>query len=201
MGCIRPHKMTEDDVSKLKAAALYVLQKFDGGTTDFIHLFKILYFSERAHYAACGMHLIRDTFRSLKYGPVPSFLYDAIRLKRGDALEFEYTPDALALLRSLSSAFAVEEKIVRAGETPDMDELSRAEIAALDAAVAEHKLQDFQTISDRSHDEAWEKARGNEGKSRSMSPYDIAAAGGASKEFVAYIREQEEIDEYLADEE
>ena len=47
--------MTNDDIAKLKAAALYVLNKC--GETDFIHLFKILYFAERSHYAKYGKHL------------------------------------------------------------------------------------------------------------------------------------------------
>ena len=46
------NKMSADDVAKLKAVALYVLDKC--GETDFIHLFKIIYFAERKIYAKYG---------------------------------------------------------------------------------------------------------------------------------------------------
>ena len=37
------NKMSAEDIAKLKAVALYVLDKC--GETDFIHLFKIIYFA------------------------------------------------------------------------------------------------------------------------------------------------------------
>ena len=40
------NKMSAEDIAKLKAVALYVLDKC--GETDFIHLFKIIYFAERS---------------------------------------------------------------------------------------------------------------------------------------------------------
>ena len=39
------NRMSAEDIAKLKAVALYVLDKC--GETDFIHLFKIIYFAER----------------------------------------------------------------------------------------------------------------------------------------------------------
>ena len=46
------NKMSAEDIAKLKAVALYVLDKC--GETDFIHLFKIIYFAERNLYAKYG---------------------------------------------------------------------------------------------------------------------------------------------------
>lgn len=51
------NKMSADDVAKLKVVALYVLDKC--GETDFMHLFKIIYFAERKIYAKYGQHFIR----------------------------------------------------------------------------------------------------------------------------------------------
>lgn len=48
--------MTTDDMLKLKAVTLYILKQC--GELDFIHLFKILYFAERQHYATYGKHLV-----------------------------------------------------------------------------------------------------------------------------------------------
>ena len=69
--------MNHDDVLKLKAAVLYVVNKC--GEIGYMHLFKILYFANREHYAKYGRSIINDTFCALPKGPVPSFLYDAVK--------------------------------------------------------------------------------------------------------------------------
>lgn len=74
-------KLSEDEIAKLKAVALYVLDKC--GETDFIHLFKIIYFAERSLYAKYGQHLVNDSFVAMEHGPVPSNLYDALKLMNG----------------------------------------------------------------------------------------------------------------------
>ena len=76
--------MTTDDMLKLKAVTLYILKQC--GELDFIHLFKILYFAERQHYATYGKHLVKDTFCALERGPVPSFLYDAVKVATNSCL-------------------------------------------------------------------------------------------------------------------
>ena len=70
--------MDKYDVEKLKAVTLYILKKC--GATDYIHLFKILYFAEREHYADYGKRITKDTFIAMEHGPVPSFLYNALKL-------------------------------------------------------------------------------------------------------------------------
>ena len=77
--------MTTDDMLKLKAVTLYILKQC--GELDFIHLFKILYFAERQHYATYGKHLVKDTFCALERGPVPSFLYDAVKVATNSAID------------------------------------------------------------------------------------------------------------------
>ncbi len=52
------NRMSAEDIAKLKAVALYVLDKC--GETDFIHLFKIIYFAERSLYAKYGQHLVKS---------------------------------------------------------------------------------------------------------------------------------------------
>ena len=69
--------LTENEVLKLKATALYVLNKC--GKLDYFHLFKIIYFADKEHYAKYGRRIIHDTFCALENGPVPSLLYDAVK--------------------------------------------------------------------------------------------------------------------------
>lgn len=170
--------MTSDDVLKLKTVSLYILQKC--GEIDFIHLFKILYFAERSHYASYGKHLVKDTFCALERGPVPSFLYDAVKVAIGS---ISAMPGSA--LYDLSKAFGSGEAecryMVRAAEEPDMDELSKAEIISLDASIKENLPKTARQLS-KSHDLAWVKAW--KGKHASaMDPLLIAMAGGAVRNF------------------
>ena len=189
--------MTRDDILKLKAVTLYILKQC-GGELDFIHLFKILYFAERSHYAAYGKHLVADTFCAMERGPVPSFLYDAVKVATG----ISGCTDASAL-KLISSALApaggeCRYYIVRALEEPDMDELSRAAIASLDKSISENQNKDARQLSEESHDEAWREAW-NYKHASPMKSLSIAKAGGAEDGFASYIAEQEKLDNYLAD--
>lgn len=188
-------KMTDDDILKLKAVALYILMQC--GETDFIHLFKILYFSERNHYAQYGKHLIKDTFCALERGPVPSFLYDAVKVATGTA-----SASKGSLLEELAKAFKPGEAECRymicAAEKPDMDELSRAEISIMDEAIKQYLPLDARSLSQKSHDIAWKKAW-EKRHSSPMSASLIAQAGGATQDFIDYIEEQEQINKYLAE--
>lgn len=189
--------MTRDEILKLKAVTLYILKQC-GGELDFIHLFKILYFAERSHYAAYGKHLVADTFCAMERGPVPSFLYDAVKVATG----ISRCTDASAL-KLISSALApaggeCRYYIVRALEEPDMDELSRAAIASLDKSISENQNKDAKQLSEESHDEAWKEAW-NYKHASPMKSLSIAKAGGAEDGFASYIAEQEKLDKYLAD--
>jgi len=186
--------MTEEDILKLKAVTLYVLEKC--GETDYIHLFKILYFAERQHYAHYGQHLINDKFYALPKGPVPSFLYDAVKVASG--LKKHHNGDSLDVI---SSALAHGEGecqyyYISGKENPDMEELSRADIKSLDEAIALCKDEDSNTLSSMSHDEAWSSAYKTHANSE-MDSLLMAKAGGATNGFIEYIAEQEKLNRVL----
>ena len=71
---------------KLNEIILYLLNVTGG--MDYYHIFKILYFAEREHLAKWGHRMIADDFCALEYGPVPTHLYDAIKVldSKGTAL-------------------------------------------------------------------------------------------------------------------
>jgi len=89
------------DISKAKAVILYIAGKF--GETDFHKVFKILYLAERAHLVKYGRPIVGDTYMAMKYGPVPSFIYDAFKAIRGDGYR-------MPGLDSFYIAFEVEDK-------------------------------------------------------------------------------------------
>ena len=185
--------MDKYDVDKLKAVTLYILKKC--GATDYIHLFKILYFAEREHYADYGKRITKDTFIAMEHGPVPSFLYNALKL-----VTKQEQANADSLLWKIANAVTPGSAelyyFFAAAEEPDMDELSKAEIASIDKSIAEYKDMSPWELSEKSHDEAWHEAW-DVLQNSSMNPYKIAKAGGASDGFVEYLKDQDAIDNFL----
>ena len=118
--------MDKYDVDKLKAVTLYILKKC--GATDYIHLFKILYFAEREHYADYGKRITKDIFIAMEHGPVPSFLYNALKL-----VTRQEQANADSLLWKIANA-------VTPGSAEEYKDMSPWE------------------LSDKSHDEAWHEA-------------------------------------------
>lgn len=68
-----------------------------------------------------------------------------------------------------------------------MDELSKAEIEELDAAIDKYKNVDTKTLSELSHDSAWHEAW-DKNHNAVMTSLNIAKAGDASNEFLEYLR-------------
>ena len=188
-------KMTSDEILKLKAATLYVLRQC--GETDYVHLFKILYFAERQHYANYGKRLVPDVFCALERGPVPSFLYDALKVSSG--LHSVASNDSLHIIADVIAPGGGEcYYMVQAKEEPDMDELSQAEIESLDLSIKENLSKTSKQLSMESHDGAWETAW-EQRHASAMDPILIAKAGGASEGFLEYLKEQEALNKILAD--
>ena len=185
--------MDKYDVEKLKAVTLYILKKC--GATDYIHLFKILYFAEREHYADYGKRITKDTFIAMEHGPVPSFLYNALKLV---TKQEQASVDSLLwkIANAVTPGSAELYYFFVAAEEPDMDELSKAEIASLDKSIAEYKDMSPWDLSEKSHDEAWHEAW-DAVQNSAMDPYMIAKAGGASDGLVGYLKEQDVFDNFF----
>lgn len=180
--------MEKDDVLKLKAAVLYVVNKC--GKVGFLRLFKILYFANRAHYAKYGRGVINDTFCALPKGPVPTFLYDALK----SISSYRRTADYSIIVDCLYNPENEEYYVLKAKEQPDMDELSASDIECLDKSIGDYKNMDINKLSSISHDSAWEESKSDHG---GMSNLSIAKAGGANEAMLEYIKEKDLIDSLL----
>lgn len=186
--------LTTDDILKLKAITLYIVNKC--GVADIFHILKILYFADRAHYAEWGTRLSEDTFCAMDNGPVASHLYNALKDVTGKEKLPAGSPLKL-ISDSLYQADPMFEYYISAREEADMDELSASDIACLDRSIAENKEQAFGELSKRSHDQAWQEAYGRK-KNAPMNPLLMAEAGGASKETLEFIKENAEFDQMIA---
>jgi uncharacterized phage-associated protein len=188
------YKMTIDDLLKLKAATLYIITKC--GSLDYFRLFKILYFANREHYAEYGRGIVRDTFCALPKGPVPSVLFDAVKIATKQSSPSKGSP-----LRIISDSLHTPDEsyyfILTAKELPDMDELSKSDIKLLDKSIYENQTLDTDTLSEKSHDSAWQEAW-DARNSSAMKELSIAKAGGANEAMLDYIRDLEYTDLLLA---
>ncbi|MDR0995535.1 MAG: SocA family protein [Tannerella sp.] len=185
--------MTSDEILKLKAVVLFVLGRCK--KLDYFHLFKILYFADRAHYATYGRRIIADTFCALQYGPVPSALYDAVK----DVIGVQALPSASPLLLLSKSLVKVDSTYLKAKEKFDADELSRSDIEALDASINENRNKSFDELSQQSHDEAWTEAYNNpKNTQKAIEPLTMAKAAGANEDTLQYLKEQARIDAALS---
>lgn len=184
--------MNSFDQKALIEEVLYILEKTGG--VDYYHLFKIMYFAERAHLAKWGCRINADDFCALDYGPVPTNLYDAVKEIKSGVIK-----SSLASLLAEAVEFAGEDapNVLLAKRTPNLDFLSKSDIIELDKSISENALQSFQYLKEASHDKAWQEAYFHATGIKAMSPVSIAKAGNANDTMIDYIIEQEQIDELL----
>src|SRR6056297_2388937 len=77
---------------KLIQVSAYILKRL-GGTSDMHKLFKVLYFAEKDYLSKFGRMITGDNFIAMKYGPVPSMIFDIFKVVRGDSI---FNDDTLA---------------------------------------------------------------------------------------------------------
>lgn len=182
--------MTNYDSRKLTELILYILCKTGG--VDYYHAFKILYFAEMKHLAKWGSGIVPDKFCALKYGPVPTRLYDAVK---------ELNAPRMTLSEELSEViqFAGEDapNILLAKREADMKLLSKSELEALDQSIEENKSLTFGQLMRKSHDEAWEEANRRANGTNIISPISMAKVMNADSAMLEYIEEQMQIESAL----
>lgn len=160
--------------------SLYILEATGG--VDVYRLFKTLYFAHRRHLATYGIPLVADEFHALKFGPVPTCLYDFYKYRDNDFCEVVEVGDQNAL---------------RGKRSADRDYLAKADIESLDIAISDCRGRSFKAILDRTHDKYWEKAFKSPSSSKLIPRLDIARSAGASDEMLEYIASNLAIEEAL----
>lgn len=183
--------MTKYEQNKLVQVALYILEKTGG--IDFYHLFKILYFAELKHLAKWGSRITADSFYALDYGPAPSLLYDSVK-------KIEHPQTSLQELLSDKVMLAGKDapNVLLPKESVNMDYLSKSDVEALDASIAENASLTFGQLKTKSHDSAWHEAYHPNHSHNAMSTLSMAKAAGADEDTQEYLREQMELENALA---
>ena len=134
------------DKEKTLNALLFVANRVQ--RKDFHKIFKIIYFADRQHLADWGRPITGDTYIAMDAGPVPSRLYDMLKIVRGDS----YLSDT----EGLSRFFHVEHWMyVRPLQDADLNKLSPNEQEALSEAIRKYADLSYDEIKEKSHDVAW----------------------------------------------
>lgn len=162
------------DIDKAISAILYIAGQLD--QADFHKVFKILYFADRNHLVKYGRPISGDHYYAMKNGPVPSKLYDVLKIVRGDSVTIN---------EEFSRFFTVQNGfVIHPNMEPDMDEFSESDLECLNESITENKPLNFDKLTRKSHDKAWEKAL----KDDRIDETEIAKAGGATNEMIDYIK-------------
>lgn len=182
--------MTSHDRKKLSELVLFIIDKTGG--VDFYHAFKILYFAEMKHLAKWGSGIVPDEFCALKYGPVPTQLYDAVK---------ELNHPRMILSEELSEViqFAGEDapNVLLPKREANLKYLSKSEIEALEQSIEENESLTFGQLMRKSHDEAWEEANRRTNGTNVISPVSMARVLNADDAMLEYIEEQMQIESAL----
>ena len=182
-----------EEVNKIKAVVEYILQQMGKGV-DYIHLFKVMYFAQEEHLAVYGVPMMYDTFVARKHGPVPSLTYKVLRVAEGKTVDVTDELHSFASDLSISDSEGHQEVTLAEGVRCDMDELSRSNVRILDKWIEQCKDIKSFDLSQMSHDKAWQKAvrqTDRTGEDTKISLYDMAAAGGASKDMLNVVKERQ----------
>lgn len=159
--------------------SIKVVLKNLGGSLNFHKLFKILYFAEQKHLSKYGRPIFADIYIAMKDGPVPSSIYDILKIIKGAGIYYNES-----LQEFFGKIFSVEEyKVQLKDQTIDLDIFSESELECIAASIEENKLLGYKPLAHKSHDFAWE----NSGRNQKISILDIAKAGGANDELLKYI--------------
>jgi len=172
------------DKVKTLNALLFVANRVQ--RKDFHKIFKIIYFADRQHLADWGRPITGDTYIAMEAGPVPSRLYDILKIVRGDS----YMTDT----EGLSHYFVVENWMyVTPLRDADLNKLTANEQEALTEAINKYSSLSYDEIKEKSHDVAWRSTA----RDFSISWDNIAREAGLDGEELACVNEFSQLEASL----
>lgn len=130
------------DSRKGKEVLKYLIAQ---GVHDIYRILKAVYFADKYHLEHYGRQVNGNQFIAMKYGPVPSELYDFVKAARSGII----------------TGFDAVDYDLYCDEFPDLDWLSETDIEALDHGIQAVSEIGFGELKDKSHDEAYKNTELN----------------------------------------
>lgn len=146
---------------------LFVVSRLEKADTH--KTYKILYFADQKHLFKYGRPIIGDTYVKMQYGPVPSFVKNIVD---------EEIQGLEEIVAKYNSYF------VKPLMDANLDYLSESDIECLTESINENKDLDFSTLTDKSHDFAYNNANW------AIDYLDMAKTLGADENTLMYINQQ-----------
>ena len=175
------------DIFVIKAVLLYVLTHSEDGKRDIYSLVNAAYYAQQNHLARYGTPLFKDYICALPFGPVPSNIYNILKMARGDSRVLDYhKADDMHLA---SDAIAFENERFSAKERPDMDFLSLSDIECLNYGISKVAGMSFSQIMDDTHGQEWSRAFNSGTSLKEMDIMNISKEGNASDDALQYLKD------------
>ena len=181
----------EFNENKAIAALLYISDQLINfkdlrSKPDLHKIFKILYFADLYHISKYGRPIVGDHYIAMEHGPVPSRIYDIVKIVRGDSL-FDDMKGYCNILEVDGNHY------VKPKKSADMEEFSETDIECIDKSIEENKFLSFPALKRKSHDGAYNCAT----KDDKISFNEMAKVAGASEALLNYLRTHSENERVL----
>ena len=187
-------RLGKDDILVIKAVLLYILTHSNDGQRDIYSLVKTAYYAQQNHLAQYGTPLFKDCICALPFGPVPSNIYNVLKMASGDSNELNYhRSDDMHLA---SDAINFKSGRYSAKEDPNMDFLSKSDIESLNYGIEKVAKMSFNQIKEDTHGIEWNRAFNSKSSLKEMNLLNIAKEGDASSDALRYLEDFLETDRF-----
>lgn len=171
--------LNRDDALEIKAVMLYVIANYPKDCICGVyHIVKSVFVAQQKHLVKYLSPMINDRICAMEFGPVPSTVYNALRIARGDKAVLRYYTDNT--IKLISDAIGFNEEVFTAKEQPDADYLSASETECLDEALSIIPKQNSSILKKSTHKKEWTRAY--QSKDHTMDDVEIAKEGGLKGE-------------------
>lgn len=144
------------DRDKALEVILFIANGLKGSAT-FHSISKILYLSDKAHLQEYGRMICGDRYIAMEYGPVPSAIYDMMKVagkrKSIDVDWDDIIQDAMSVAHGRN---------IIAKRACNMDLLSESELECIQQTIAKFGKISFGALVEITHDKAWHAVDENE---------------------------------------
>ncbi len=186
---------TEDDILTLKAVVLYIIEHSSMKHRDVYSIVKTAFYAQQMQFSKSGVPLFKDDICALPFGPVPSDIYDILKIARGDQSVISFHQhDGLS---DVAAAVGFDAERFSAKEKPDLDYLSPADISTLEMAIQKVAAMQFEDIVNDTHSAEWDRVFHSKSRKKVMDNLKIAKEGGASPDVLEYLKEYYELEHTL----
>lgn len=179
---------------KLKAIVLYILENLRPEKRSVYFIVKTAFLAHQRHLASFCVPLLQDEIKALQFGPVPSDVYDVLKIARGEErIKNYHKNDALFIVWE---AIGSSDEMFFAKELPEMGRISPSALQCLREALDMTNAMSFDEVMQTTHQTEWSRAA-NDPSGHVMSPLAIALEGGIDKEGLSYLEYSLELDKLL----